>query len=291
MRGAIVVGVDGSEQAFAAADYAAAMAGRRHAPLRLVMVYESVVYGLGPSYLTGNYAAGIDEELLRDAVKQTLGELTRRVTTAHPEVEIESVLREGGAAACLIAESQEATVTVVGSRGHGGFSGLLLGAVSTQVATHGSGTVVVVRPGSGPGGPVVAGVDGSPQAQAALEWAAGEAISRGVTLIAANAYWEEPWGLGPKPDIDPAVTAAHEAARMVEQAVKPLQEKHPDLRVEVRTWHSMDPEHSLVEESAHAGLTVVGSRGRGGFAGMLLGSTSRALVHHAHGPVAVVHSR
>jgi len=289
MRRPIVVGVDGSEQALAAAHYAGALAKRLQASLRLIYVFESVFYGYGPLAIAGSY--GIADDQLREAVKATLGEIAREITSAYPEVEVEPQVREGGAAATLIAESQDAEVTVIGSRGLGGFAGLMLGSVSSQVATHAEGVVVVVRQGGVPDGHVLVGIDGSPQAAAALEYAVVEALTRDVALVVALAYWEEPWGFGKEPETDPAVTAAHEAAAFVEQAVKPWRERHPELRVEARTLHSMNAEHSLVEESEHAGLTVVGSRGRGGFTGLLLGSVSRTLVHHAHGPVAVVHSK
>jgi nucleotide-binding universal stress UspA family protein len=289
MRRPIVVGVDGSEQALAAALYAAALAKRRQAPLRLIYVFENLFYGYGPVATAGSY--GVADDQLREAVEQSLGETAREVTAAHPDVEIETQVREGGAAATLIAESPDAEATVVGSRGLGGFAELMLGSVSAQVAAHGEGVVVVVRPGGGSGAHVLVGIDGSKFSQVAVDYAATEALALGVPLVVAHVYWEEPWGFGKEPETDPAVTAAHEAAAIVEQAVKPWRDKHPELPIEVRTRHSINPEHSLLEESEQAGLTVIGSRGRGGFAGLLMGSVSRALVHHAHGPVAVVHSR
>jgi len=289
MRRPIVVGVDGSEQALAAAHYAGALAKRGHAPLRLLYVFESVFYGYGPMVMPGSY--GFADDHLRDSVKATLDEIAGQITSAYPEVELEALVREGGAAATLIAESQDAQVIVVGSRGLGGFAGLMLGSVSSQVAAHAHGVVVVVRQGGVPGGHVLVGIDGSPHSAAALGYAASEALARDVPLVVATCYWEEPWGFAPEPETEPAVAAAHQAAALVEEAVKPHRDKHPGLRVEARTLHSMNPEHSLVEESEHAGLTVVGSRGRGGFVGLLLGSVSRTLVHHAHGPVAVVHSK
>lgn len=289
MRRPIVAGVDGSEQALAAAHYAAALAKRRQAPLRLIYVFESIFYGYGPMTMGGGY--GVADEQLRRAVTGTLGEITREITSTHPDIEVESKLREGGAAASLIAESQEAEATVVGSRGLGGFAELMLGSVSAQVATHGRGVIVVVRPEPVPGGPVLVGLDGSKPSLAALEYAVAEAVSLGVTLVVGSAYWEEPWGFHKEPKTEPAVAAAHRAETTVEEAMKPWREKHPGLRVEIRALHSMNPAHSLVEESAHAGLTVIGSRGHGGFTGLLLGSVGRTLVHHAHSPVAVVHSK
>lgn len=285
----IVVGVEGSEQALQAAHYAAGLAQRRHAPLHLINVFESVFYGYGPMAMAGTY--GIADEHLREAVKRTLDEIAQTITSAHPDVEIESHLREGGAASTLITESEGAEVTVVGSRGLGGFAELMLGSVSSQLAAHGHGVVVVVRPGGVPGGHVLVGMDGSKPAHLALDYAASEALALNVPLVVANVYWEQPWGFGKEPETDPAITAAHQAAALVEEAVKPWRDKHPELRVEVRTLRSLNPEHSLLEESQHAGLTVVGSRGHGGFTGLLLGSVSRTVVHHAQGPVAVVHSK
>jgi nucleotide-binding universal stress UspA family protein len=291
MRASIVAGVDGSDQALAAAHYAAGLARRKKAPLRLVYVFESMFYGFGPMYLTGGYGVGVADDQLRKAVSDTLGAIAREITQAYPDVEITSLVREGGASATLIAESQEAEVTVVGSRGLGGFAELVLGSVSSQVAAHGHGTVVVVRPGGVTGGPILIGFDGSRPAQAALEYAVSEALAQRVPLVVACVYWEEPWGFADEPETNTAIAAAHRAQALIEEAIKPWRERHPELRAEARTLHSLNPEHSLIEESAHAGMTVVGSRGRGGFTGLLLGSVSRTLVHHAHGPVAVVHSR
>lgn len=284
----VVVGIDGSEQALAAADYAAELAQRRHAPLRLIYVLENMFYGYGPMFGAGTYA--IADEQLRSAAGDVLTDSTQKITSTHPGLEIDSRIREGGAAAVLIDESQDAEVTVVGSRGAGGFAGLLLGSVSTQVASHGHGAVVVVRPAPVRNGPILVAFDGSPPARAALDYAVGEALALGVTLVVATAYWPEPWGFGPEPEVDREVTAAHEAEVLVDEAIGPYQSEHSELRVEVRTIRSLNPEQTLTEESAHAGLTVVGSRGRGGFTGLLLGSVSRTLVHHAAGPVAVIHA-
>jgi nucleotide-binding universal stress UspA family protein len=285
----IVAGVDGSDQALAAAHYAAELAHRRGAPLHLVYVFESLFYGMGPMFVAGGY--GLAEEQLRAAATQTAGDITEQIRSAHPDVEVDSHIREGGAAAVLIAETQEAAVTVIGSRGLGGFAELLLGSVSAQVSSHAQGPVVVFRPPPVEHGPVLVGYDGSDPAIAALDFAVREALSLDVPMIVANVYWPEPWGFGETPVPDPNVTAAHEAEALVEAAIAPHQQKHPKLRVETRTIHSLNPEHSLIEESKHAGLTVIGSRGRGGFTGLLLGSVSQALVHHAAGPVAVVHKK
>ncbi len=287
----IAAGVDGSDQALAAAYYAADLARRNDAPLRLIYVLESLYYGMSPMFAAAGSGYGVAEEELRSAARQTLDDITDRIRAAHPDIELEPRLREGGAAAVLVAETQEAGVTVLGSRGLGGFAELMLGSVSSQVTAHAHGPVVVYRPPHTEHGPVLVGYDGSDSAAAALDFAVREALSLDVPLVVANVYWPEPWGFGDAPVPDPNVTAAHEAQALVEAAVSAYQQKNPKLRVETRTIHSINPEHSLIEESKHAGLTVVGSRGRGGFTGLLLGSVSQALVHHAAGPVAVVHSR
>jgi len=283
----IVVGVDGSSGALVAAHYAAAVAERHGAPLILIHVFETLFYGYGPLAVAGSYAGADDR--LREAAEHMLAHAVDAIGTAHLAVKIDSRTETGVAAERLIDESQDALMTVVGSRGMGGFASLMLGSVSAQVATYGHGPVVVVRPPADPDGPVLVGFDGSEGADAALQFAVQEALSRKVPLVVANVYWEEPWGFHQPPAADPVVIARHRAERMITDALELPLEEHPELQYEIRIIHSLNPEHSLVAESAHAGLTVVGCRGRGGFAGLLLGSVSRTLIHHAAGPVAVIH--
>ncbi len=240
-----------------------------------------------------------DQEAVRDAAEQALESLAQELRSACPELDIVTHLRPGGGASVLIEDSRRAAMVVVGSRGAGGFAGLLLGSVSAEVAAHAHATVVVVRPGA-PGahaaraftaqqlaGPVLVGYDGSDTAQAAPAFAAAEALLRHAKLVLVNVHWQAPRGFGPMPVADPAELARREAEQMLAAAIVPWRARH----VELRPVHSLDVEHSMVEESRTAALTVVGSRGRGGFAGKLLGSVSHALIQHGHGPIAVVHTR
>jgi nucleotide-binding universal stress UspA family protein len=279
--------VDGSSSAREAAHYAAAIAQRHHATLTLVHVFETVFHGYGPVGLAGTYI--IPDEHLRESAERLLEETVNDIELSHPGVKVESHLQTGGVAARLIDESEKAQMTLVGSRGVGGFASLMLGSVSAQVATYGHGPIIVVRPAAAPDGPILVGFDGSQAANAALQFGVQEALSRRVPLIVTNVYWEKPWGWRQQPTTDPVVTARNHAEQMINDALELPAEEHPELQYSIRTIHSLSPAHSLVEESAHAALTVVGSRGKGGFAGLLLGSMSRTLIHHAAGPVAVIH--
>jgi nucleotide-binding universal stress UspA family protein len=282
----IVVGVDVSPDARAAAFYAATLAARRGAPLKLVHAHESLFFGYGPLMVASSYA--IADDKIRRSATTFLDDLVDDIRAAHPGLVVTSQLTDGRAAAVLIAESRSAEVTVLGSRGVGGFAGLLLGSVSAQVAAHGHGAVLVVRPAADPDGPVLVGYDGSAASSAALTFGVKESLGRKVPLVVANVYWEDLDIRHPAP-ADPAVAAARTAGKLISDAVELPSEQHPELDVKILPVHGRKADQALAKESAHAALTVVGCRGRGGFAGLLLGSVSRTLVHHAAGSVAVIH--
>jgi nucleotide-binding universal stress UspA family protein len=252
----------------------------------LVHAYENLFYDYGPFMVAGSCAIADDE--FRRGAAGSLDEMVEEIRAAHPGVDVTSQLTDGRTAAVLIAESQHAEITVVGSRGVGGFIGLLLGSVSAQVAAHGHGAVLVIRPAADPDGPVLVGYDGSSASAAALALGVKEALSRRVPLVIANVHWEDLDIRHPAP-ADPALVAARAAEQLLNDAVELPMEQHPELEVKILPIRSRNAASALVQESARAGLTVVGCRGRGGFAGLLLGSVSRTLVHHAAGPVAIVH--
>jgi nucleotide-binding universal stress UspA family protein len=208
----------------------------------------------------------------------------------------------GSAAGALVELSSDACLVVVGGRGAGGFAGLALGSVAAQVVRHAHAPVVVVRPpvvGTAVEAPcqpaphlapIVVGVDGSATSATALEFAFDEAAARGVPLIAIYAWWLLPLGnLGPTTPLHwESTEALEEAQRILSEATAGWSEKYPDVTVLPIAEHSMNPAWSLIEASRRAGLLVVGSRGRGGFASLLLGSVSATVVAHAACPVAVV---
>src|SRR5262249_10577676 len=136
----VVVGVDGSADAGRAVAYGAWEARRRRRPLRLVHGYVPVPM-FGPTALVPFDG----EEPLR-AARQLLDGIARDTSRRHPDLTVTTSVVVGGAAAALVEESTRACLVVVGSRGRGGFAGLLTGSVSAQVATHGECPVVVLRP-------------------------------------------------------------------------------------------------------------------------------------------------
>jgi nucleotide-binding universal stress UspA family protein len=282
----VVAGVDGSEPSVAAARYAAGLAERRGAPLRLVHGYLHPL-GYGSLGLTAASPALPD---IGDEARAMLDRLATAVRDEHPGLDVTVQHVALGGAPALIEASAHADVVVVGHRGQGGFAELLLGSVGSQVSAHARAPVIVVRPEpAGPDAPVVVGVDGSDGSEPAVEFAFHEASGRGVPLVAVHVYWADPADTVRDPDADADARARAEADAVLDAALAPAEARYPDVEVRRTPVHSLNPEYSLVEASRTASLLAIGSRGRGGFAGLLLGSVSQALVHHAYCPVAVVH--
>jgi nucleotide-binding universal stress UspA family protein len=272
----VVVGVDGSPSSISAAEQAAAIAQARGLPLSLVHGYlHPRGYGSAPLEPYQGYPPPPPPH-----AEVMLDDLSKRLRSAHPGLDVTHKQLLGGGAATLIAESENAQLLVVGCRGHGGFAGLLLGSVSAQVVAHAHSPVLVVRPPEprevAPDAPVVVGVDGSAGSALAVAHAATEAHQRGRPLLVVSA--------GNPPDDE----TVRQADQHVEEGVTSTRQAYPELPVTGRFWPSDDPATGLIEASGQAALVVVGSRGRGGFTGLLLGSVSQALVHHAHCPVLVI---
>lgn len=288
-RSPVVVGVDGSTGSRMAVEVAAWEAVRRHRPLRLIHGYLQPL----PFSAVGLVSWDDDVDAPRREAERLLTETMAELRTLHPELTVTASLVFGTPSAVLVAESLGAVALVVGCRGLGGFAGLLAGSVSTQVAAHAHCPVIVVRPGAPAtaGRPVVVGVDGSEPSARAVEFALDEAAARDVPLVAVYA-----WSAPPAANLsattrwqaDPG-EAADAATRMLCEALAGCQERYPDVTIGRRAVYSANPVQPLIDASREACLVVVGSRGRGGLAGMMLGSVSRALVHHAGCPVAIVH--
>ncbi|MBB5158512.1 universal stress protein [Saccharopolyspora phatthalungensis] len=277
MRKAHIAGVDGSESALAAVRWAAVDAVLHRVPLRLICV--------GPDSLPDQIGAGDDTDRAG-----WLSTATQIATDAAPGVETISEFRRGVPHAVLVEESERARRVVVGIRGLGERTGLPVGSTAETVAMHARCPVVVVRgraPEPAETSPIVVGVDGSRVSEAAVAEAFAEAAVRRVPLVAVHVWIDvgiEPW-LPLDDDRDWASIDETERS-VLAQRLAGWQEKYPD--VEVRRVVERDrPVRYLQVHGEQAQLIVVGSRGRGGMTGMLLGSTSRALLHMAPCPVLI----
>ncbi|WP_236790882.1 universal stress protein [Amycolatopsis sp. GM8] len=289
-RDSILVGVDGSTSSLHATRWAAGEAAARHTTVHLF--HACVLPALGP-HTSAATEAGITEDLVQQG-HRWLRQARAEAWHAAPGIDVRTELRVGLPVAELIEESAHARLVVLGSRGLGGFKGMLVGSVSSGVAAHGHCPVVVVRgrmPDDPPpaSGPVVVGVDGSAVSDAAVAFAFEEAGLRGVPLVAVHTWVDvsvaETWSVLPF-DIDWDAVAEEERGLLAERMAG-WQEKYPE--VEVRQEVVCDrPVRGLLASAEGAQLIVVGSRGRGTLTGMGLGSTSQALLHHSACPVAVV---
>lgn len=283
----ILVGYDGSADATVALNWALDEAGRSGRPVRLAYVFEWLTVagwigpGLAPGLWPDEHARRQVEELVRKAAADAAAE--RPGLTVHGEV------FDGPPALVLQERSTDAGMLVLGSRGHGGFAGLLAGSTAVSVTAHAHCPVVVVRDGqAATSGPVVVGVDGSESSLRALGFAVERAEQRDVPLREIR-VWEPPGERWVPPGFDPEEATATERAAAEEELAR-WRETFPDVEVDLRVSPG-NPAALLVEASREAQLVVVGSRGRGGLRGMLLGSVSQQLLQHAHCPVAVVRER
>ncbi|MBP2703922.1 universal stress protein [Microbispora sp. RL4-1S] len=283
MSAPVVVGTDGSACAAEAVAWAADDAARRGAPLRVVHVVDRLPYDV-PSYPIPD----MYDRMVRSG-GQILSDAERAARAVRPEIDVTAELVEGHPVGALREQAAEAVELVVGSRGLGGFSGMLLGSVSARVAGSVPVPVVVVRPvPTEARAEIAVGYDGSPGAETAMAYAVEEARLRECAVRAVYA-----WELPPQVYAPPGIAFDPDEVRRAQRdyAMGRLAgwcERHGgDLKIELDT-PAAHPVIGLCDASRRSRLLVVGSRGRGGVASALLGSVGRAVLHHAHCPVAVV---
>jgi nucleotide-binding universal stress UspA family protein len=291
----VVVGVDDPAVSSAAVDWAADEAQQRGLRLHLVHAWDP---GAGNS---GAGDAGARDEPLSPADKRVLRisdtalqELAAEAARSRPGLEVSSGIVEIPVREALVELSAEAELLVVGSRGSGGFAGLLVGSTSLYIAANSVGPVVVV-PGTGggaaarPDGGVVVGLRGREPGEELLEFAFERALRGGLPLQVVHA-WSYPLVAGPGRSFPPVYEEGHvadEATRLLAALLAGWRQKYPEVQVTEDVVRSGAAKR-LVELSAAARLLVVGRHRRAGGPVGRLGSVSQAVVHHADCPVAVL---
>jgi nucleotide-binding universal stress UspA family protein len=277
----VLVGVDGSPESVAAARWGAAEAALRRRPLEIACVY----YWPAPLTPLSVHPPELTGESLREDAERVVAGVIEQIPDAGSDVQITARAIAGLPAYKLIELSADAGMVVVGHRGHGGFAGLRLGSVAVNVAAHASCPVAVIRATAADAPAardVLVGVDGSGASDPVLSFAFDEAARREARLTALTAYERSNWPGGL--DADAWRTSATQRLRAL---LQPWHEKYPEVPVETL----VSPEHpaaALIEAARQADLLVVGSRGHGGFVGLLLGSVSQQAINYAPGPVVVV---
>ncbi|MFC0861543.1 universal stress protein [Sphaerimonospora cavernae] len=286
MSGLIVVAVDGSEQALAAVDWAVDDALRHDAALKIVHVREPwaneypfhAVEGFSES--VSDYCEGVLAHARERADERAGGRA--------PGLTVTTDLATGTVVERLTDESERADLLVIGSRGMGGFAGLVLGSVGLGLAARAAAPLVVVRDvRHEPYDEVVVGFDGSPHSESAVAFAFEEARLRGARVRAVNA-WQSPMFSPVASGYGAVMGEIFDAeAESFRRRLAPWREEHPDVPL-VESAVCGHPISALAEASRTADLVVVGTRGVGEVKGALLGSVSHGVLHRAHCPIAVV---
>ena len=281
--GRIVAGVDASQSAHSAARWAAqeAITCGRGLTLTTAVLPPTTIGGLGipPTldFMDALRAEAIDQ--LTSLAEQLPGE------------DIEVAVEIASPGALLIEASKDAHMVVVGSRGTGGFTGLLLGSVGSQVAAAAECPVVVWRGEPRHGATtVVVGIDGSPNSEAALGAAFEFASFHGLGLTVVHAWDIPAYDLIELPQGSvalPIAGVAEDEVRLAAEVLAGHRDRYPDVVVREHLVRGPAAQ-ALVDQSVDAALLVVGTRGRGQFLSAVLGSVSNAVLHKSEIPVLVV---
>ncbi|MGC1207205.1 MAG: universal stress protein [Ornithinimicrobium sp.] len=282
----IVVGVNPGRPVSAALNWATAEARSRRRRLEL-----RIARGVP---VPAQADVPIDSLVPDSVAAEAIAEAVAHVTQLDPTVQVDGRICEGSAGTVLVSASREAELVVVGRHGHGRLTEFLLGSASAQVAAHAEAPVAVVNEDQMPlrkNGAVAVGVDGSVANRAAIDFSFEAADRRGAPLVAIYAWQlNVPENLTlPWKSTEGMRDLAQDQQRMLHEALAGWSSRFPDVEVRyvVSRQHAID---RLSEEARRASLLVIGGRGRGGFAGLRIGSVSRGILHRPHTcPIVFVH--
>ncbi|HJQ86234.1 MAG TPA: universal stress protein [Propionibacteriaceae bacterium] len=295
----IVVGVDGSEYSLRALRWAVFEAGRHGAELLALTTWTALPPPIASPYV--DVSKAVDRHDGASAAEQALQTVVANAMAGNSPIVVEIAATEGYPAKLLAEQSRHADLVVVGARGRGGIAGWLLGSVSQELLRHSSCPVAVVRSPDkdevaaaeetlrSEWTRVVVGVDGSDYSKSALRWAAGEAKTHNAELTVASVWTPPPtidppygniaWGT----DLEPQL----QATAILQTTMEEVLGEDPGLVVR-REVRGGNPASVLIDLSERADALVVGSRGLGGFVGMVLGSVSQHVAAHAATTVIVI---
>jgi nucleotide-binding universal stress UspA family protein len=301
----VVAAVDGTTDGIVAARYAADLAEQLGRSLVLLHAYRhsaainpllpladpSSAHRATAAVAYAPYSVTFNSKVMRSAGEHALRLAEREVRKIHPNLAIRTKLVAGSPAKALIKESGDAAALILGRSKLGHVERVLAGSVGSAVVTHASSPVIVVPcdwDAAGAPRRVVVGVAGADTEAAAIDFAFEFAARSGVRLLVAHADHglDEVYRGNAVLDEQAALLHAGDL-RMIAAAIAGWSEQHPQVEVE-QVVSDQRPADMLLRESKSASLVVVGARARGGFAGLLLGSTARAIAMHAACPVAVV---
>ncbi|WP_405015793.1 universal stress protein [Kitasatospora sp. NBC_00070] len=284
----LLAGIDGSPQSTAAARWAADEAARRGLALRLVHA-QTWIDGINADRTQPTDVRGLTVRMLADAEQEA-----RR---SHPGLEVQTELIGGGGEPTdlLVEAAASADLLVLGSRGRGGFTGLVVGSVGLAVVARCEVPTVLVRaagtdrPG-GPGrGEIVLGVDTRAPADELIDFAFQQAVRLGAVLRAVHG-WTPPASWGYAGWVPPQVESEQFQAiesELLTEALAGRRQKYPEVLV-IEECRIGTGGAALVDRSTEAALVVIGRRHRPHHAGMRLGPVAHAVLQHAKAPVAVV---
>ena len=286
----IIVGVDGSEPSFEALRWAVHEARRRDADISIVSCYSVPAYG---GFGGGVYPSSVDVDTMKDAAAAVVGRAVEAVGEIDPKVDVDAFTLLASPVLGVTDSAVDGDEIVVGATGHSGLVAGLLGSVAAGV-THRAHVPVIVVPAKSPVEigdsmkKIVVGVDGSPEALLALDWAYREAQLSGAELTVVHA-WIYPYPVSDASPRELRKPMEFDAQNELQASLDSLGARLTGGSVAVHSKLCDDtPVEALLAECEDADLLVVGSRGRGGIRSRLLGSVSHTLVQHAMCPVVVV---
>jgi nucleotide-binding universal stress UspA family protein len=284
-QGTWLVGLDGSDCASNALEWAAVNVAGRATSVELVTAWQTPVVGAYP--MSAPMTVELDDTSFRDAAAHDVADVATSLAE-RLDIPVVASVGHGGPAQVLLEASESAALLVIGSRGRGGFARLLLGSTSTQCATHASVPTMVVPGDAEPkrAETVLVGCDGSPNSMTALRWAIDFA-SPGGTVVVAWVWDTTPLAVGADAFFFPDASdlAADRFHHLVDTVVD--QARLRNVRLE-REFIRGTPRSALASQAENADVVVVGARGHGAVGAALLGSVSTWLLHHIHRPIAVV---